>query len=600
MIRNCHPEKILTHLTHYPGVYQMLDKYSKILYIGKAKNLKSRLNQYFSGQVLSHKTKALIAKVCTIEVTVTENESEALLLENALIKTHKPRYNISLKDDKSYPYIAISKHKHPSITMYRGAKKKNLHYFGPYSSVNMIKESLALVKKIFKVRSCRDSVFKGRKRPCLEYQLNLCSAPCVGYISDEDYLMEVNMILLFLAGKNKDILDKISEQMHTAASALDFEKAVYYRDKLKQLRNILSEYQAKKLHDSDVIALASQDEFFCVQILFIRSDRQVGQKTLFFKNLMILAKEEILAHFLSLYYLGKKTPSELVLSHKIIDKKLLESNLSSKIIIQPREAKQRYLRSAMLTANAKLKQYQLECFRPYRELERLRVVLSLPSIPMHIECFDISHMMGEASIASCVVFVKGKAKKSSYRSFNIKSIKAGDDYGAMKQVLMRHYVRRLSEQKPLPHLLLVDGGIGQAIKAQETFKNLAISGVAIVGVAKSIGRKAGLETLIMLSHEGEVQKIKLKPDDSALILVNRIRDEAHRFAISAHRNKMKKYRQISILEKISGIGKIKRSAILNHFGGLQEVMAASKYEIGKVKGINTKLAHKIYQKFHTS
>ena len=598
MMSDCHPEKILTHLTHYPGVYQMFDKYSKILYIGKAKDLKSRLSQYFSGQTSSHKTKTLIAKVCTIEVTITENESEALLLENTLIKTHKPRYNILLKDDKSYPYIAISKHKHPSIMMYRGAKRKNLHYFGPYPNVNMIKESLALVKKIFKVRSCRDNVYKGRKRPCLEYQLNLCSAPCVGYISDEDYLIEVHAMLRFLAGKNKDFLDEISKKMYTTASALDFEKAAYYRDKLKQLRHVLGECQAKTLNDSDVIALASQDDFFCVHILFIRSDRQVGQKTFFFKNLTTSAKEEVLAHFLSLYYLGKKTPNELILSYKIVDKTLLENNLNSKIITQPRQAKRRYLRSAILTANAKLKQYQLESFRPYKELERLRKVLSLASIPMRIECFDVSHTMGEASIASCVVFVKGKAKKSSYRRFNIKSVQAGDDYAAMKQALMRYYARRLSEQKSLPHLLLVDGGIGQVIKAHEVFKNLAISEVKVVGVAKGVGRKAGLETLVMLSNEGVVQKIKLKPDDSALILVNRIRDEAHFFAISAHRNKMKKRRQISILEKISGIGKIKRSALLHHFGGLQEVIAASEYEMSKVAGINKKLAHKIYQKFH--
>lgn len=596
MSSTCCPQKILANLTNYPGVYQMLDAYGKILYIGKAKNLKNRVSQYFNKSNLSSKTIALMAKVCSIEVSLVSTESQALLLENDLIKIHKPRYNILLKDDKSYPYIHISKHKHPKVSLYRGEKKNDGQYFGPFASAYVVKESLALLKKIFQVRQCANSVYANRSRPCLEHQLSLCSAPCVDKISPENYAKDVAMMTLFLTGKSQDVLAEVSQKMQTASKDLDFELAAHYRDQLQQLNTIQSSHLSNDIAVVDVIAVAEFQGLLCIQIAFIRNNRQIGQLYFYPKNPNDLPLDEVLSAFLPLYYLGRIVPKEMVVSHKLADKDLLADTLKTRIISRVAADKKQYLHSAKLSALSQAKQLYQKRFTQAQHLDDLQKKLNLACLPVHIECFDISHMMGEATIASCVVFIGGKPAKSSYRRFNITDITGGDDYAAIKQAVTRRYSRLQKEQKTMPNLLLIDGGLGQLSQAIAVIKSLDID-LPIVGVAKGEGRKAGLETLIMVSDDGEVLKIKLKPDDSTLMFVNHIRDESHRFAIAGHRQKLKKIKKHSVLENIAGIGSQKRTAILNHFGGLQKVKTASINEISKISGINTALATKIYQSF---
>ena len=592
----CQPEKILNNITTYAGVYQMFNQYKKILYIGKAKNLKNRLSQYFNQKCLPKKTQALMAKVCSIEVIVTQTETQALLLENNLIKTHKPKYNILLKDDKSYPYIHISKHPHPKVALYRGNKKQSGQYFGPFASAYLVKESLTLLKKIFRVRQCSDNVYKNRSRPCLEYQINLCSAPCVNKITDENYTQDVKMMALFLSGKNQVILTQISQKMQLASKELNFELATHYRDQLQQLNAIQAQQLASSVYHSDVIAIAQYKTTLCIQVLFIRHNRPIGQRQFYPNNPTDLSLAGVLSAFLPWYYLDKEKPKQIIISHPLEDKALLENSLETSIIYQVSADKKQYLSNANLTAMAKARQSHQQYFSDHKLLKQLQKILHLQTLPSHIECFDISHMMGEATIASCVVFMAGRAKKANYRKFNINNITKGDDCAAIRQAVTRRYTALKQEQQPLPNLLLIDGGLGQVTQTLSVIKSLALA-ISVIGIAKGENRKAGLETLIMVCDEGQVQKINLKPDDKVLMLVNRIRDEAHRFAISGHRQKMKKIRNTSVLETINGIGHIKRTAILNHFGGIRGVKTASIDELSKIKGINKHLATKIYQTF---
>lgn len=596
LITKCKPASILQNLTSYPGVYQMFNSYGKILYIGKAKNLKNRLNQYFNKNNLTLKNATLMAKVCSIEVIATKTETQALLLENNLIKTHKPKYNILLKDDKSYPYILVSKHKYPRVGFYRGNKKEHNTYFGPYPSSHIVKNSLSLLKKIFKVRQCSDSFYRNRSRPCLEYQLNLCSAPCVNYINIEDYREDIKTMELFLSGKDREILKIIAQKMQEASTELNFELAAHYRDQLQQLSNIQSQTKSNLVGNIDVIAIAQYQGLLCIEVLFVRQGKQIGNDSFYPKNKAQLSINEVLSAFLVLYYLDRPITSELVISEKLADKKLLADTLKTRIVTQPKLAKKSYLDNVILTAKIKVKQHYKQSLIANKNLLNLQKILSLNTLPKHIECFDISHMMGEATIASCVVFIDAVAKKSLYRKFNINNITAGDDYAAIGQVVSRRYSRLIADNKPLPDLLFVDGGLGQLTQTMAVLKSLAIN-IKVVGVAKGEARKVGLETLIIIDDNGEIQKIKLKANDNTLMLIARIRDEAHRFAISGHRKKIRTIKTTSILENISGIGAKKRRALLNHFGGLTGIKAASVMEIAKVSGINTVLANKIYQSF---
>ena len=586
----------LKNLSHYPGVYQMLDKHAQVIYVGKAKDLKKRVSSYFSKTHTIDKTRALIANIKDFEVIVTDTETQALLLENQLIKQYKPRYNILLKDAKSYPYIYISNDKHPKVGFYRGHKNENYQFFGPYPSAYVVRDSLTLLKKIFKVRQCSNTVYRARSRPCLEYQIGLCSAPCVGKIKDEDYAYDVAMMSLFLQGKGAETLNKVAEKMRQAAQHLDFELAAHYRDQLIGLRSIQEQHSSQSMSDMDVISIATQDGVHAIEVLFIRSGKQIGQQCIFPKHSKGKSNSVVLSAFLPLYYLGKNTPKQLLLSEKLADKKLIAAALSSRIIDTPQKDKRHFLTIASLTVKENLKQQLISKFSKHAQLQQLQKTLNLQSLPNTMECFDISHTMGEATTASCVVFEKGRPKLSKYRQFNIKNITPGDDYAAINQAVFRRYSRLLKSNTSLPDIVFIDGGLGQLNQAIMVMNAIGIDCIQLVGVAKGEGRKAGLETLIIVKH-GKTQKINLAPHDQALMLVNHIRDEAHRFAIKHHRQKRAKKRQTSSLENIKGVGKLRRSALLNHFGGLQEIQKASCDELQKVSGINLALATKIAASF---
>ena len=586
----------LKNLTKEPGVYKMLDKTGDVIYVGKAKNLKNRVSNYFISSNHNTKTQLLQKNIDDFSIIITKTETQALLLENELIKQFKPKFNILLKDSKSYPYIFLSNDVHPRLGMFRGKKNKNYHYFGPYPSSHIARDALALLKKIFKVRQCTNSFYRARSRPCLEYQIGLCSAPCVGKISDNKYEQDVDMVSLFLNGKASKLLNQVSQKMKDASIDLDFEAAAKYRDQLIGLRTIQERHGSQFSSDMDVVSIVNDADTHCIELVFVRGGKQVGSETFFPKNAKNDSCEEVLSAFLPLYYLGTKTPKEIVLSHKLVDKLILEAGLSTKLIQSPRVDKKHYLEMATLNAKENLKQHLLLRFTKMKQLEGIQKTLALKTIPKVMECFDISHTMGEATTASCVVFEMGLPKVSSYRQFNIKDITPGDDYAAINQAVYRRYSRLLDSKKAMPDIVFIDGGLGQLNQAIMVMNSIGVDSVMLVGVAKGEGRKAGLETLITVEDE-KVKKITLSPFDPALLLINHIRDESHRFAIKNHRKKRAKKRTTSSLELIKGVGINKRSALLNHFGGLQEVQNASVDELQKVVGINSKLAIKINQSF---
>ena len=586
----------LKNLTKEPGIYKMLDKSGNVIYVGKAKNLKNRVSNYFIGSNHNTKTQLLQKNIDDFSIIITKTETQALLLENELIKQFKPKFNILLKDSKSYPYIYLSNDVHPRLGMFRGKKNKNYHYFGPYPSSHIARDALALLKKIFKVRQCTNSFYRARSRPCLEYQIGLCSAPCVGKISDNKYEQDVDMVSLFLNGKASKLLSQVSQKMKDASINLDFETAAKYRDQLIGLRTIQERHGSQFSSDMDVVSIVNDADTHCIELVFVRGGKQVGSETFFPKNVKNDSCQEVLSAFLPLYYLGTKTPKEIVLSHKLEDKLVLEAGLSTKLIHSPRVDKKHYLEMATLNAKENLKQYLLLRFTKKKQLEGIKKTLALKTIPKVMECFDISHTMGEATTASCVVFEMGLPKVRSYRQFNIKDITPGDDYAAINQAVYRRYSRLLNSKKAMPDIVFIDGGLGQLNQAIMVMNSIGLDSVMLVGVAKGEGRKAGLETLITVEDE-KVKKITLSPFDPALLLINHIRDESHRFAIKNHRKKRAKKRTTSSLELIKGVGINKRSALLNHFGGLQEVQNASIDELQKVVGINSKLAIKINQSF---
>ena len=582
----------LENLTKESGVYKMLDKSGKVIYVGKAKNLKNRVSNYFVKSNQDEKTQLLQKNIDDFSIIITKTETQALLLENDLIKQFKPKYNILLKDSKSYPYIYISNDKHPRLGMFRGKKNKDYHYFGPYPSKYAARDALVLLKKIFKVRQCSNSFYRARSRPCLEYQIGLCSAPCVGKISDERYDQDVELVSLFLNGKSTKLLNQVSKKMKSASIDLDFEAAAKYRDQLISLRTIQEKHSSQFTSDMDVVSILKDAEVHCIEIVFVRSGKQIGNETFFPKNAKKDSCERVLSAFLPLYYLGKNTPKEIVISHKLEDKVLLESGLSTKLIHKPKIDKKLFLEMATLNAKENLKQRLLLKYTKTKQLEGIQKTLALDSLPEVMECFDISHTMGEATTASCVVFKKGLHKTSEYRQFNIKDITPGDDYAAINQAVFRRYSRLLESKKEMPDIVFIDGGLGQLNQAIMVMNSIGIDSVLLVGVAKGEGRKAGLETLITVEND-KVKRISLPPFDPALLLINHIRDESHRFAIKNHRKKRAKKRTQSSLESIKGVGVNKRSALLNHFGGIQEIENASVDELQKVVGINYKLATKI-------
>jgi len=584
----------LKNISKNSGVYKMLDRTGNVIYIGKAKNLKNRVSQYFTHSNHNNKMQVLQKNIYDFSIIVTKTETQALLLENDLIKQYKPKYNILLKDAKSYPYIYISNDKHPRLGLYRGKKNKSYEYFGPYPSAHVARDALALLKKIFKIRQCTNSFYQSRSRPCLEYQIGLCSAPCVGKVTDVKYAQDVEMVNLFLNGKSSRLLSQISKKMKQASIDLDFEAAANYRDQLIGLRTVQERHGSQFSSDMDVISITQESNIHCIEVIFVRSGKQIGNESFFPKNAKGETCEKVLSAFLPLYYLGKSTPKQIILSHKLEDKVLIASALSTKLIQSPGIDKKHFLEIATLNAKENLKQHLLSSFTKKKQLECIQKTLALSKLPEVMECFDISHTMGEATTASCVVFEKGLPKVSKYRQFNINNIKPGDDYAAINQVVYRRYSGLLKSKKAMPDIVFIDGGVGQLNQAIMVMNSIGIESIQIVGVAKDSSRKSGLESLITIENN-KVNRINLTPHDPALLLINHIRDESHRFAIKNHRNKRAVKRNTSSLENIKGIGVKKRSALLNYFGGLQEIKNSSIDELQKVIGINYKLATKIQE-----
>lgn len=590
---------------HRPGIYQMFDKEKKLLYIGKANSLKNRLSSYFRSQQLPVKTRALVARIASIEMTVTNSETEALLLEQNLIKNYRPPYNILLRDDKSYPYIFISdKHNYPAIQFHRGAKKAQGRYFGPFTSGPAVRASLNLLQKIFLVRQCDDSFYSHRSRPCLQHQIKRCSAPCVGLISEQAYAEDIRHATMFLEGKNQQVMEELASQMEAAAAELNFEKAAQLRDQLANLQKVQEQqYIFSDGGDADIFGCAIGSGIASIHMLFVRKGRMIGSNA--YQPRLSLEEDaaELLTAFIAQWYLGsqREIPDQIITPFEIPEQPLLQETLSQqrekKISISHKVRTERagWQRMAQENAEQQLSRLQANKQTLHARFSSLQSILQLETAPERLECFDISHSSGEATVASCVVFNREGAKKSDYRRFNIDGIIAGDDYAAMNQALTRRFTRGKKGEGQLPDILLIDGGKGQVTQAIEVLNSLELTEIKVVGVAKGPTRKAGFEVLILADTGKE---ITLASDTPALHLIQQIRDESHRFAITGHRGRRDKQRKRSALEDIAGIGAKRRKALLNHFGSVREIQNASIEEISKVSTISRLLAETIYAAFH--
>ena len=594
---------LIQRLPNLPGVYKMLGKNGDILYVGKAKSLKSRVNSYFAKTIDHPKTRALVARIHNIETIITRSETEALLLEQNLIKEHRPPYNVLLRDDKSYLYVFISADK-PYLRLAYGRGKGNHQkgrFFGPFPSAHAAKETLVLMQKMFQMRQCTNTFFKQRKRPCLEYQIKRCRAPCVGLVSAEEYAEDVSNTIRFLKGDSSDIHSALIEKMEASAEELDFEKAVFYRDQLSMLREVQAKQAVYTVQgEADVIAIASQAGMTCVNVLTVRGGRVLGGKNYFPDIDSSEPLADNLSAFITSFYfqVTDDLPAEIILSHELPDQtavsEALITHFGSKTVVKTnvREHRAEWLDLAKLNANNALKTKLGDYLELHARFGALKDVLAdvTDRTIDRIECFDISHTMGEATIGSCVVFDQGGSRRRDYRQYAIHDIQGGDDYAAMKQVLTRRY-----KKQPLPDLLLIDGGKGQLGIAKEVLTELGIlNDTLLISVAKGEGRKAGLEVLHFIDHE----PLDLPMDSKALHLLMHIRDEAHRFAITAHRKKRDKRRSSSVLEVIPGLGEKRRRDLLNHFGGMQQLLGASQQELAGVQGIGPVLAKTIYKVLH--
>lgn len=596
----------LSTLTTRPGVYQMYDAKGQLLYVGKARNLKNRVGSYFRASGLTEKTMALVARIHEIQVTITSTEVDALLLEHNLIKKQRPAYNILLRDDKSYPYIFLSgEDKFPRIELHRGAKRRKGKYFGPYPSAGAARESLHFLQKVFKVRQCEDSYFKNRSRPCLQYQIGRCTGPCVDLVSESDYAEQVENTRLFLRGKSQRLMVRLADDMETAAAELAYEKAALYRDQISQLQHVQASQGIEGVSgDLDILAAATSQGRACVQVLFVRGARVLGSKTYYPPLKLQESVAQVLTAFIPQYYLNtaRAIPAEIIVNAVPEDTNILVQALSAqaqrqvKLRTRVRESRAQWLQLAQQTAETNLAAHLAGRQTILERLHALQELLGLPELPERMECFDISHSAGEATVASCVVFDQDGARKSDYRKFNIEGVTPGDDYAAMQQALERRYKRLKSADAAMPDILFIDGGKGQVAQAKSVLEELQVSGVEIIGVAKGATRKAGFETLINGTTGKECH---LPADNMALHFIQQIRDEAHRFAITGHRGQRDKARKRSALEDISGVGSKRRRVLLRHFGSAQGVQNANVEELKKIDGINAGIAQRIYDHLHS-
>lgn len=601
-------QSFLKNLTSRPGVYCMQDEEGKVIYVGKAKNLKKRVSSYFNrSQTDSPKTQVMVKQIQNIEITVTHTENEALILENNLIKNYKPRYNVLFRDDKSYPYLYLStNHKYPHFRYHRGALKGKGKYFGPYPSAGSVRSTLNLIQKLFLIRSCEDSVFANRSRPCLQYQIKRCTAPCVEYISEEDYKRDIDNATLFLEGKNEDVIEGLMEPMQRASDELEFEVAARLRDQIRSIRHVQEkQHISSESGDIDIISCVINANQACIQLVFIRGGLNLGSRNFFPQHIEEQTEADLVEAFISQFYLNEhsqqKIPAEIILSHDFDDIKLLECVISEKagkkikLKANVRGERLKWLSMAKenteLTINQKIASNKSQ----HKRFEALQKILELKEPIEHMECFDISHTQGEATVGSCVVFGINGPLNSKYRQFNIENITKGDDYAAMSQVIRRRYTRLVKENAALPDLILIDGGKGQIGVAKKELYELQLTHIPILGVAKGPSRKPGLENLILALDNKTIHCDSSSP---ALHLIQHIRDEAHRFAITAHRQRRKKKRGRSKLEEIEGIGSKRRQSLIKHFGGIQGVENAGVDDIAMVAGISKSLARKIYDTFH--
>lgn len=600
----------LKTVTQRPGIYQMLDEAGAVLYVGKARNLRKRLASYFRASGLPIKTQALVARIAAIDVTVTESEIEALLLEQNLIKQNRPPFNILLRDDKSYPYILLTdKDPYPRLSFHRGAKNRPGSYFGPYPSGSAVRDSLAFLQKTFRVRQCEDSVFRNRSRPCLQYQIDRCTAPCVGLISEEDYQRDVRHTRMFLEGRNRALADELQSEMEAASEQLDFEAAAMLRDQLQSLRQIQAEQVIETGNNNcDVVACALEGDQSCVHILFIRRGRVLGSRSYYPKVPLATTPDEQLADFLPQFYLVNRhfdVPGEILISHEPEDVAVLadalsqQSNRKVRLTSRVRGNRARWLDLATRTAQLNLASRLALKNTQVQRFEALGRSLELDEPPQRLECFDVSHSHGEATVASCVVFDQGGPVKSDYRRFNIEDVTAGDDYAAMEQALRRRYTRLQRGEGKLPDVLFIDGGKGQLRRAQAVFDELGVNGVLLIGVAKGTARRPGMETLLLSNaRNGGESEREIIVEPAALLLIQQIRDEAHRFAITGNQQRVARKRSQSLLEGIPGIGAKRRRELINHFGGARAVENATIAELARVPGISRKLAETIYSALH--
>jgi excinuclease ABC subunit C len=601
-------QSFLKNLTSRPGVYCMQDAEGKVIYVGKAKNLKKRVTSYFNRtQSDSPKTQVMVKQIENIEVTVTHTENEALILENNLIKSYKPRYNILFRDDKSYPYLYLSTdHDYPLFRYHRGALKGKGKFFGPYPGAGSVRSTLNLLQKLFLVRSCEDSVFANRSRPCLQYQIKRCTAPCVGFISEDDYQRDIDNATLFLEGKNEDVIKSLTEPMQKASDALEFEVAARLRDQIRSLRHVQEkQHITSEGGDIDIVTCAIDANQACIQLTFIRSGLNLGNRNFYPKHIEEQTESDLIKAFLSQFYLNEsaqqKIPVEILMSHDFEDVELLENVISDKagkkikLKSNVRGERSKWLAMAKENAGLTIKQKLASNKSQHKRFEALQKLLNFKEPIEHMECFDISHTQGEATVGSCVVFGQNGPVNSKYRQFNIENITKGDDYAAMSQVIRRRYTRLVKENASLPDLILIDGGKGQIGVAKKELYELQLTHIPILGVAKGPSRKPGLENLILALDN---KTIACDSSSPALHLIQHIRDEAHRFAITAHRQRRKKKRGRSKLEEIEGIGNKRRQSLIKHFGGIQGVAKAGVDDIAMVSGINKSLAKKIYDTFH--
>ena len=597
-------QSFLKSLTQRPGIYQMLDGDGQVLYVGKAKNLKNRVTSYFRSTGLTAKTAALVKRIISIDVTVTETETEALILEHNLIKQYRPPFNILMRDDKSYPYIFLSdKDRWPRLSFHRGPKKAKGTYFGPFPSVHAVRDSMGFLQKTFKVRQCEDVFFKNRSRPCLQYQIKRCTAPCVDFVTPDDYATDVNLTRLYLDGKADKILQQLEGDMETAAMDLQFEKAAEHRDQIAALRQVQAQQMIEKGSGTiDIVAGAVSNGQACVHMLYVRQGRILGSRSYYPKTPLAEEVSDLLEEFVPQLYLDgggrPDLPKEILVNAQFDGAQVLTDALSKRIgrnidiRDNVRGFRAKWLELAQRTAEQNLSGKLASKQTLQQRFESLRDTLGLDSTPERLECFDISHSSGEAVVASCVVFDNNSgALKSDYRRFNIENITGGDDYAAMEQAIRRRYTRLMKGEGKLPDILLIDGGKGQIGVAKAVLSDLGVVGVMIIGVAKGTTRKPGMETLILADQNN---KVVARPQQPALHLIQQIRDEAHRFAITGHKARRDKKRRVSSLEGIPGVGPNRRRDLLKYFGGVAEVKKASVADLMKVANINKKVAEAIY------